>query len=95
MDATRTRVARVYRSLPLWLARDYLCELGGRARDAQTIQGERWRAELSDAPDIVLGAMRIGQIEIVFDGDAEILQSLVAAFEKRRWARADELRALE
>jgi hypothetical protein len=39
--------------------------------------------------------MRIGQIEIVFDGDAEILQSLVAAFEKRRCARADELRALE
>lgn len=82
MNATRAQSARVYRSLPLWLAREYLMELGGRADDA-SINGEGWRAEICDAPDVVFGAIRIGQIEIRVDGDAESVARLIAAFEKK------------
>lgn len=82
MNATRAQSVRVYRSLPRWLAQEYLCELGGRADDA-SINGEGWRAEICDASDVVVGAIRIGQIEIVFDGDAESVSRLIAAFEKK------------
>ncbi len=83
MNGTRACIAHVYRSLPLWLAREYLVELGGRADDVQIVSGKDWRAEISDAPEIELGAIRIGQIKIVFDGDAECVARIIAAFEKK------------
>lgn len=76
-------VIRVYRSLPLWLAQEYLCALGGAPLDAESVQGGGWHAVLSDAPDIVLGAVRVGQIQILFRGDAPAVRNVIAAFEKK------------
>lgn len=83
MPASPTVTTRVYRSLPVWLAFEYLEALGGRAGDAGWLQGAGWRAIVRDAPDVVLGVVRIGQTEIVFEGDAEIVPRVIAAFEKK------------
>lgn len=79
----REKITRTYRSLPLWLAHAYLLELGGRASGASSIEGESWHAEICDAPDVAVGAIHIGQTEIVFEGDAESVSRLIAAFEKK------------
>lgn len=83
MSGHHSIISRVYRSLPLWLAQEYLYELGGRARDAEWIQGENWRVLIRDAPEIVSGAVHIGQTQMVFEGDAETVARLLGAFEKK------------
>lgn len=83
MPASLTVTTRVYRSLPVWLALEYLEKLGGRAGDTRRLQGAGWRAIVRDAPDVELGVVRIGQTEIVFEGDAEIVPRIITAFEKK------------
>jgi hypothetical protein len=77
------RVERDYRSLPLWLAREYLVEIGGKAVSDVEVRGATWHARLSEGETIPIGALRIGQIRIIFDGDASTLDPLIAAFEKK------------
>jgi len=38
---------------------------------------------LSEGETIALGALRIGQIQIVFEGDATAVEQVIAAFEKK------------
>jgi hypothetical protein len=78
--ATETRF---YRGLPLWLACEYLTCLGGSAQADSQITGDGWRAVLTDAPDIVMGVVRLGQIQITFEGDPAALARLLGAFEKK------------
>lgn len=47
------------------------------------VQGDAWRAELYDAPDFEIGALRVGQIRVVFHADAEKIFDVIAAFEKK------------
>jgi hypothetical protein len=75
-------VERDYRSLPLWLARAYLVDIGGNASD-DGVRGADWSATLREGEPIAIGALRIGQIHIVFDGDAAALERVIAAFEKK------------
>lgn len=75
--------ARLYRSLPRWLAVDYLCAIGGQAQDDNHIAGAGWHAVVSDADDVCIGAARVGQIQIVFAGDEVQVQRVIAGFEKK------------
>jgi hypothetical protein len=77
------RLEREYRSLPLWLAREYLIEVGGIAADDNTVSGNGWQAQLSIRDPVPIGALRIGLIQIVFDGGDEILPGVLTAFEKK------------
>lgn len=76
-------VERAYRSLPLWLAREYLIELGGHAEADGNVRGAGWRAQLSEGDSIPIGALRIGQIRMTFEGDVAVLDQVIAAFEKK------------
>jgi hypothetical protein len=77
------RVERAYRGLPLWLARDYLIELGGESESNDGVRGENWRVTLCEGEPIAIGALRIGQIQIIFEGDDATLARVVSAFEKK------------
>lgn len=83
MDSPIALVTRVYRSLPIWLAQEYLGELGGRIDDAECVQGKGWGARIFDAPDVVVGVVRVGQIQIVFEGSADAVARVITAFEKK------------
>ncbi len=77
------RIERDYRSLPLWLAREYLIEVGGHTEADGNVRGAGWRAQLSEGDAIPIGALRIGQIRLIFEGDAVVLDPVIAAFEKK------------
>ncbi|MBI4674701.1 MAG: hypothetical protein HY741_23905 [Chloroflexi bacterium] len=77
------QIEKVYRSLPLWLAREYLESIGGRVVREDLVQGDAWHVELHDAPDFEIGALRVGQIRVVFQADAESIHNVIAAFEKK------------
>ncbi len=77
------RVERNYRSLPLWLAREYLNEIGGESQDREWVRDEDWRAWLREGEPFAVGALRVGQIQIVFEGEAAALDRVIAAFEKK------------
>lgn len=77
------RIERDYRSLPLWLAREYLIELGGQPESDGDVRGNGWRVQLSEGDAISIGALRIGQIRLAFEGDAVVLDQVIAAFERK------------
>jgi len=77
------RVERDYRSLPLWLAREYLVEIGGKAVSDVEVRGATWHARLSEGETIPIGALRIGQIRLTFEGDGAVLDQVIATFEKK------------
>lgn len=76
-------IEKVYRSLPLWLAREYLESIGGRVVCEDLVQGDAWSATLRHAPDFEIGALRVGQIRVVFHADAQTMPRVIAAFEKK------------
>lgn len=77
------RIERDYRSLPLWLAREYLIELGGQPESDGNVRGNRWRVQLSEGDAIPIGALRIGQIRMTFEGEVAVLDQVIAAFERK------------
>lgn len=63
-------------SIPLWLLREYLEELGGRAASETLIEGEGWRAELTKLPPRRIGSLNIGRVELRLEGDEDTLARL-------------------
>lgn len=76
-------IEKVYRSLPLWLAREYLESIGGVLVRDDLVQGDTWSADVLDMPNYRVGVLGVGQIRIVFHADAEKIHSVIAAFEKK------------
>ncbi len=77
------KITRDYRSLPLWLARDYLIEIGGAPTEGYVVQGATWVATVRDGEDVQIGRFRIGQIFVDFEADENVLPGVLAAFEKK------------
>jgi len=77
------RQEREFRSLPLWLAREYLLELGGRDEGGEGMAGDGWRAVIRDADDVVIGALHVGRIYIDFDGDEAAMSAAMTAFDAK------------
>jgi hypothetical protein len=70
------RDVRVLRSMPLWLVREYLEELGGRAVSDTAVEGDGWQAVLSQMEDFQVGSLRCGQVRLEVIGEAETLERL-------------------
>jgi hypothetical protein len=73
---------RTITGVPLWLLREYLVELGGRAR-ANRVAGDGWRAELTQVEDYRIGSLAVGQVRLTVDGEAPALAALLPLLEKR------------
>ncbi len=69
--------------IPLWLMREYLVELGGHQVADDAISGEGWQAHLTKVEDFQLGSLRVGRVHLRVHGDAEALQTLRPALEKK------------
>jgi hypothetical protein len=77
-------VTEVYvHAIPLWLLREYLEELGGRALSETKVAGDGWRAELLKLPDQHIGSLRIGRVQLTLAGEAEALARLRPGLDRK------------
>ncbi len=81
--AEPARWTRDVRGVPLWLLREYLVELGGRAETDETVVGVGWRARLVQLDDYQIGSLRVGEVEVSVTGDAAALERLAAGLERK------------
>lgn len=70
-------------SIPLWLLREYLEELGGMAENDNYVVGEGWKAALTKMEPRKVGSLRVGQVKIQFEGDPDALDQLKIQFHKK------------
>ena len=77
--------------IPAWLVREYLGDAGGRrAADGViegtvvgTVNGSAWRATLEDAPDRVVGSLRVGRVRLRITGDDAAVAAVWRSLEPR------------
>jgi len=69
--------------IPLWLLREYLVELGGRADGECAVEGAGWRAELAKLPDRQIGSLRVGRVELRLTGESEALAALRPGLDRK------------
>ena len=69
--------------IPLWLMREYLVELGGQQVADDAVSGEGWQAQLAKAEDFQLGSLRVGRVHLQVYGDAQAIERLRPALEKK------------
>jgi hypothetical protein len=69
--------------IPLWLMGEYLVELGGQQVADNTVNGEGWQAYMARVEDAQVGSLRVGRMCLQVQGDAQALQKLRPALEKK------------
>jgi hypothetical protein len=69
--------------IPLWLMCEYLVELGGRQVGDDTVYGEGWQASVTKVEDARIGSLRVGRVHLRVHGDAQALEMLRPALEKK------------
>ena len=74
---------REVHSIPLWLLREYLEDLGGTAVSETQITGADWTATLTKLPPRAVGSLRVGQVEVAFSGDELAILALKTQFHKK------------
>ena len=70
-------------SIPLWLLREYLEELGGTAENDNYVVGDAWTAVLTKMEPRKVGSLRVGQVKIEFEGESAVLDQLKVQFHKK------------
>ena len=70
-------------SIPLWLLREYLEELGGTAENDNYVVGAGWTAVLTKIEPRKVGSLRVGQVKIEFTGQPDSLSQLQTQFHKK------------
>lgn len=70
-------------SIPLWLLREYLEELGGTAETDTYLVGDGWTAMLTKMEPRKVGSLRVGQVKIEFEGAPDALDQLKIQFHKK------------
>lgn len=70
-------------SIPLWLLRDYLSEVGGTVESENRVSGEGWMAILTKLEPRQVGSLRVGQVKIEFQGSPDAITQLQAQFHKK------------
>ena len=70
-------------SIPLWLLREYLEELGGTVENENHVAGKGWAATLTKIEPRKVGSLRVGQVKIEFEGQPDTLVQLKSQFHKK------------
>lgn len=70
-------------SIPLWLLREYLEELGGTAESETVVTGEGWRAELTRLAPRQVGSLSVGRMELKLQGEPEALAGLRPGLDRK------------
>ncbi len=70
-------------SIPLWLLRDYLTEVGGEADGENRVVGDGWTAVLTKLEPRQVGSLRVGRVKIEFEGQPDALTHMQTQFHKK------------
>jgi hypothetical protein len=76
------RIEEVH-SIPLWLLRDYLTEVGGQAENENRVVGNGWTAVLTKLEPRQVGSLRVGRVKIEFAGQPDALVQMQSQFHKK------------
>ncbi len=76
-------ITRDIRSIPLWLLRDYLVELGGKAESDTRVVGQGWTAQLTELEDFQLGDLKVAQVRLELEGEDLALKQVTDGLEPR------------
>lgn len=71
------------RGIPLKLFQDYLIDLGGSLVAEGHVIGPGWQARLQRLEPFHLGSLRVGQVQVEFEGQPEALAALLPQLEKK------------
>lgn len=82
-DASNQGDMHDYYSVPRFMMKDYLEQLGGREVSANVFEGEGWLATLSAAPWRHIGALRVGGTRAEFSGAPEVLERFYAKLHQK------------
>ncbi|MFB6124663.1 MAG: hypothetical protein ABEJ59_01725 [Halanaeroarchaeum sp.] len=74
------RVVRAFRGMYLDQAVQYLESLGGERVDEHTVEGDGWRATLSQSVAAVGRSYRLTQVTVEWEGEAAKLEPVVLRF---------------
>ena len=69
--------------IPLWLMCEYLVELGGQQVADNAVSGDGWQAQLAKVEDAQVGSLRVGRVHLQVYGDAQAIEKLRPALEKK------------
>jgi hypothetical protein len=88
MSATPATYQRVLRSLPLWLLREYLVELGGvpsdgAAESATHLNGPGWQADLQQIEDFAVGSLVVGQVRLTVTAGEMVAEQLFPLLDQK------------
>ena len=77
------RVERSFRGISQRLASHYLTNLGGEPVDEDHVVGDGWEASLSESKTTVGPTLQLNEVDVVFEGDQEVLEPLVERFAQK------------
>ncbi|MFO3797115.1 MAG: hypothetical protein ACK8QZ_07500 [Anaerolineales bacterium] len=65
--------------IPLWLMEEYLHQTGARFDGQEWMHPAGWRAQISQAEDYQIGALRVGRIRLTIRGTAQSIEQAIEA----------------
>ncbi|MEF8808037.1 hypothetical protein [Natronomonas sp.] len=78
------QATREFRGISKRLAVQYLENLGGKALDGSNrVEGDGWSASLDERKVNPVGAIRLNEVTVEFEGDAEVLEPLIENFAQK------------
>jgi hypothetical protein len=77
------RVERSFRGISRRLAVHYLTNLGGEAVDPGRVVADDWEASLSESKTTVGPTLTLNEVDVVFEGDSQVLEPLVERFAQK------------
>ncbi|MFB6196083.1 MAG: hypothetical protein ABEI80_07915 [Haloplanus sp.] len=79
----RARRERSFRGISKRLAIQYLENLGAEQTGDDRVEADDWEATLSEGTVSIGPSVSLTQVDVVFEGDPEVLDSLVGRFAQK------------
>ena len=73
-------IVREMRGIPLFLLREYLEELGGKASGDHRVEGPGWQVDLTRMEPFRIGSLSVGQTKLVIEIEDELADDFMERF---------------
>lgn len=70
-------------AVPLRLVQEYLQELGGQITGEERVEGPGWAVQIRKTEDFRLGSIRLGNLRLLLEAEAEVMETFLPALEKK------------
>jgi len=77
------KIERKVHGVPLWLLKEYLEELGGKAQSDTKVTCEGWTATFERIENYTIGSLSIGRCRLEIEGSEEALDKLLPRLERK------------